>query len=166
MQSQTLNCDLVLRDACPSDLMLLWQWRNDPMVRAMSFSSEAITLIQHEDWFARKLADTNCFLFIIQENFQPIGQIRFEGEYDFEVSFSLSEQMRGKKYATPSIILGIQTLCDRTNVQSINAYIRPDNYASVRAFGRSGFILVGKMELKGVLASHYQLIETSHLTHK
>lgn len=160
MQIQTpKQCDLVLRDVCLSDLQLLWHWRNDPIVQAMSFASEAITHNKHENWFARKLTDANCFLFIIQENFQPIGQIRFEGECDFEVSFSLAEQMRGKKYATPAINLGIQTLCHRTNVRSIHAYIRPDNRASVRAFERSGFTHVGNVEIKGVSAGHYQLIE-------
>ena len=55
---------LNLRDIVAGDVRLLWEWANDPITRAASFSSTPIPWGSHADWFDQKLKDEKCLFFI------------------------------------------------------------------------------------------------------
>jgi hypothetical protein len=60
------------------DLMLLFEWANDPLVRANSFTPESILPATHFEWFSRVLKDPDCLLLIVLAGGgAPIGQARF-----------------------------------------------------------------------------------------
>ena len=70
---------LKLRKVTQEDCELLWQWANDPIVRAASFRSDSILWEDHFEWFNKKLHSFNCYYFIaVNKLEEPVGQIRFE----------------------------------------------------------------------------------------
>jgi RimJ/RimL family protein N-acetyltransferase len=59
------------------------------------------------------------------------------------ISLALAESFRGKGYGSNLILLGCKKLGQNSVIERINAYIKPDNLGSIRAFVRSGFREVG-----------------------
>lgn len=135
-----------LRRVCEEDCRLIWEWANDPEVRAVSFKSESIPWEQHVQWFNSKLNDTRCFFFIVMNNEElPIGQIRYEIEEDQAIiSISLGREFRGKGYGSTVIRVASQKFFNVSNVDVIHSYVRQGNEDSARAFVKAGFKETGK----------------------
>jgi UDP-2,4-diacetamido-2,4,6-trideoxy-beta-L-altropyranose hydrolase len=145
------NGGILLRRARPEDCRLIWKWANEPTIRAVSFSSEPIPWESHVRWFEAKLADPNCLL-LIAENGQhkEIGQIRYELQgAEAEVSVSLDPAARGKGYGAAMIAASARDAFARPGIARLRAYTKPDNEASIRAFLKAGYTLVGETEVKG-----------------
>lgn len=138
---------LRLRPANVDDAKLLWEWANDPVVRASAFSTDPIPWEKHVAWFAQKIRDPRCFIFVaIDADENLIGQVRFDitGDEDAECDVHIARESRGKKYAAPLIDAGVRKLFASTDVRSVSAYIREENEASIRSFKKAGFSLQGK----------------------
>lgn len=150
---------LQLRQAKTTDCRLLWEWANDPLVRAASFSSDVIRWDQHVVWFTNCLASSQHFIFIgTVANDIPVGQVRFEIIQDKAViSVSLDQSTRGCGYASRLISLGANVLFRNTAVVEIDAYIKPQNEASRRAFERAGFSELKPTVICGHQALHLVL---------
>ena len=133
---------LKLRKVTQEDCELLWQWANDPIVRAASFSSEPIAWEDHIKWFNNKLNSPNCYQFIgLNSEDQPIGQIRFDidSQLQAEIDVSIDPNERGKSYASDLIKLSTKYFFENTNIKVVNAIVKSENIASIKAFSRSGF---------------------------
>ena len=132
---------LRLRDARPSDVELLFRWANDPLVRSMSFSSAPIPWEGHQFWFAAKLADPACLLFLAEdESDTPVALVRFDVEGERAViSVSVAPEARGRGLGAHAIHLGTVEARARARVGEVLAYIKPENEASIRAFRSAGF---------------------------
>src|SRR6188474_950002 len=90
---------IIWRVATHEDVLLLFEWANDPVVRANSFNSEPIMPATHVEWFARTLSDPNCLLLILLEaGGAPIGQARFNrtSAREAEISIALAAEWRGR----------------------------------------------------------------------
>jgi UDP-2,4-diacetamido-2,4,6-trideoxy-beta-L-altropyranose hydrolase len=135
-----------LRPVIEDDCEILWQWANDPVIRSVSFSSESISWRDHVQWFTSKLCDQNCVFYIaLNPDNVPIGQVRYDiTQKEATISLALAESFRGKGYGSNLILLGCKKLGQNSVIERINAYIKPDNLASIRAFLKSGFKEVGK----------------------
>ena len=70
--------DIILRHATVDDLELVFNWANDELCRKNSFYTQKLTLDEHTEWFERKINDDNCMIFILMNEYIPIGQIRIE----------------------------------------------------------------------------------------
>jgi UDP-2,4-diacetamido-2,4,6-trideoxy-beta-L-altropyranose hydrolase len=129
-----------------SDQRLLWEWRNDPTVRDLSFSTEQIEWEHHVQWFASKLKDPNCiFSMILGASNIPIGQVRYDIEAaQATISISLAKESRGKGYGSFLIQRTSDKLFASHRVNEIHAYVKEDNQVSRQAFIKAGF----KMERK------------------
>lgn len=152
-----MSSTLALRRAGPADSHTLWEWRNAPDVRATAFSPDPISWEDHERWFARKIADPLCLLFIAEDDEAPLGQIRFdvgEGGTEAEISVSVQRAHRRRGVGTALIEEGIQAAAAE-GLRTVHAYIKPENEASVRAFVRAGFVSAGTTEVRGAEALHY-----------
>jgi UDP-2,4-diacetamido-2,4,6-trideoxy-beta-L-altropyranose hydrolase len=133
---------LKLRKVGQEDCELLWDWANDPIVRAVSFSSEPITWEDHLRWFNNKLNSSNCYHFIaFNDQDKPIGQIRFDIDDQLQsiVSVSLASNQRNQGYGKLILQMAINKLCKRISVSNIQALIKPDNLASIKLFESVGF---------------------------
>ena len=147
---------LRLRQVGEDNCRLLWEWANDPDVRAVSFSSEPIPWEQHVKWFKSKLNDPRCIFYIaVNSDDVPIGQIRYDTEDNKAVvSISIDRKFRGKGYGSRLIWLASRRLFDVSNVDTIHAYVKQGNEASVTAFVKAGFREMGAKVMRGHQAAH------------
>lgn len=147
---------LQLRPVREEDCELIWHWTNDPLIRSVSFSSEYIPWTDHVQWFTSKLGDRNCVFYIAlnPENL-PIGQVRYEiRNQEATISLGLAEPFRGLGYGSRIILLSCQKLEHDSAIKKINAYVKPNNLASINVFLKSGFQNTGETIVKGQAALH------------
>lgn len=134
-----------LRHATARDCRMIWQWANDPDVRAVSFAPEPIAYADHVEWFETRLADTDCRMYIAEDitadgHPAPVGQVRFERKgQQAVISVSLDRQFRARGHGARIIELACRAYLAATDTQIINAYIKADNAASLAAFKKAGF---------------------------
>ncbi len=143
---------LKIRPVSNTDCRLLWEWVNEPQVRAFAFRSEAVSWEEHLDWFHKKLADPDCSIFILtDESGVSMGQVRFdmESEKSTEIAVSISTEQRGCGYGTEAIRLACEQLRRQRPITEVIAYIKPDNLPSIRAFQKAGFADRGKKIVRG-----------------
>lgn len=161
--------DIHLRPVFPEDCSLLWEWANDPVVRACSFSSESIPWTQHLEWFESRRKDPNTVHFIATNKEScPIGQVRFDIHgTEAEISLSLCESFRGRGFGTKLIRLAVGELFRITpSVVTVQAYVKPTNQASIRAFEKAGFKMHGVEVVRGGhVAIHLSLARDNNVTH-
>jgi RimJ/RimL family protein N-acetyltransferase len=136
---------LKLRQASMEDCKLIWKWANDPNVRAVSFSSEAISYEHHVRWFELKLEDASCFFYIAENtNEEPIGQVRYEIDGNkATINISVARQFRGTGYGSHLIRFASKKLFSDSEAEVIHAYVKEGNEVSLRAFKKAGFMHVG-----------------------
>ena len=158
---------LRLRAVKEEDCKLLWELANDPEVRAASFSSKLIPWEEHVNWFRSKQSDTSClFLLALNEIDEPIGQVRFDLDGSRAVvSVSLRKEFRGKGYGSELIKIASQRLFETSDVNSIVAYVKLANKASVHAFVNAGFKQKGLVMIHGQEAFNF-LLEKGYSYHE
>jgi RimJ/RimL family protein N-acetyltransferase len=158
--SEPIRPTLVLRPAGISDARLLWEWRNDPVVRANSFQSEPVAWKTHLAWLTRKLASPNCRLWIAECGGLPVGQVRYDRDGALaEVSLSVAAPFRGRGLGAALLACSAPCAGRDLQVRRLVAFIKPGNLPSIRAFERAGFRPVGPHVRAGVpcLAFEYVL---------
>lgn len=133
---------LALRRADEGDCRLVFDWANDGLTRAMSFSGDPIPWERHRRWFAARLGDERSLLLMVtQGGTEPIGVVRFErtGSNEAVVSITLAPARRGRGLCAPALRLACERARERWPGLLVHAYVRPENTASLRAFARIGF---------------------------
>ena len=131
------------RLADAADARLYFDWANDPETRQQSFNSEPIIWENHEAWFARKIIDRKVLLLVLETaDDVPVGQVRFEKQADGEViiGVSVDAKFRGRGLATQLVTEACRVCRNRWGNVPVTAYIKTENFASVRAFERAGFV--------------------------
>ena len=149
---------IFLRPIESADCKLLWEWANDPAVRASAFSSEAIPWNEHVAWFRARLGDLDSRLFIGSNAAGvPVGQIRFDklAAGDADVDVSVDVRYRGLGYASRMIELGVERVFAEGGIRRINAFVKSGNAASARAFEVAGFTPSETVTVRGQTAVHY-----------
>jgi UDP-2,4-diacetamido-2,4,6-trideoxy-beta-L-altropyranose hydrolase len=160
--SSVLCGNLRLRRIEEKDCRVLWEWANDPEARAVSFSSETIPWDQHLQWFHSKIADLNAVLYLVTLNDTPVGEIRYQLEGTRAVvSICLGPEFRGKGYGNAILKMATEELFSSTQVKTIDAYVKPENEASVRLFTGAGFTLGTVGPMLGQRALHFVLGRSS-----
>lgn len=141
---------LTLRRAGPDDALQVWQWNNEPSARAVSLSSAAIPWHSHQNWFAAKLADPHCRLWIAEHQGQAVGVVRVDGErHHGTISTALAPEARGLGYGRRLLELACRRYCGETGQTAVHAAILADNFASLKAFAAAGFQQTGQRQLQG-----------------
>ncbi|MBE9068428.1 UDP-2,4-diacetamido-2,4,6-trideoxy-beta-L-altropyranose hydrolase [Leptolyngbya cf. ectocarpi LEGE 11479] len=148
LQNQRLRLRTVNEDDCK----LIWQWANDPDVRARSFSSQPIPWDEHVQWFNAKQKALDCrFYLALDLHDSPLGVIRFDLHQDnATVSVTIDSKFRAQGYGNQLINLATAKLFRTSNITYIYAYIQPDNQASLRAFQKADFRKLGTVTHKGL----------------
>ncbi|MGH9512486.1 MAG: UDP-2,4-diacetamido-2,4,6-trideoxy-beta-L-altropyranose hydrolase [Terriglobales bacterium] len=156
--SAIMDPTIHLRPAEENDCRLLWEWANDPEVRAASFSPALIAWDEHVAWFSRKQNDPDCRILVgVDVHSRPVGQFRVESRPDGEgqIDVSLSPGCRGLGYGRCLIELGSRKVFSETAIERLHAFVKPENSISRRAFGRTGFTSLGEEDVNGCNAVHY-----------
>lgn len=141
-----------LRPVYEDDCKLLWEWANDPDVRASAFETDSIRWEEHLAWFSRKRADPSCQMFIVVDsNDFPVGQVRFDIQPNgtAEVDISIAREQRERGYGAEALQLACARLFRTASVKRIISHIKPENMASIRAFEKVGFVGRGRETIKG-----------------
>lgn len=134
--------DILFRPATEDDVMLYFEWANDPKVRSNSFNAEPIALESHRKWFSGKLKSNGTLMFVCIVNKLPVGQIRFDEvtNGNFEIDFSIDSKYRGRQLGRRILSDGVRALMKkRSGVSSITGKVKDENEASKRSFSSAGF---------------------------
>jgi UDP-2,4-diacetamido-2,4,6-trideoxy-beta-L-altropyranose hydrolase len=150
---------LQLRRVEEKDCRLLWEWANDPDVRAVSFSTEPIPWEQHVTWFKAKLADPNAVLYLATDTENvPVGQVRYQiTQPDAVVSIDLAAGYRGRGLGGMALAMATEDLFGTTEVATVHAYVKPDNEPSIKLFNSAKFIRRAVESVRGRPAVHFVL---------
>jgi RimJ/RimL family protein N-acetyltransferase len=132
-----------LRFANGKDSDFILATHNDPSVRAVSFSTEAIPAHQHILWMREQFASPKCLLLIAMEGPERQGVVRVDARGESaEVSLALIPSARGRG-------MGCEMLKAVTNQaqvifpgKPITARVKPGNGAAFRTFRKAGYRLV------------------------
>jgi len=146
-----LDAALHLRPVCEEDCRLLWEWANEPGVRASAFSPDAIPWEEHVLWFERKLRDPGCLVFVGSDGRgEPVGQVRFDvtRESEAEIDVSVDVAKRGLGHGHRLIRMATKRAFQSRSLDSVVAFVKSDNHASIGAFGRAGFSRQGLVNVK------------------
>jgi RimJ/RimL family protein N-acetyltransferase len=93
------------------------------------------------EWFNSRLRDPNAVLYLaVDGEGVPAGQVRFQIDgASATVSISLAASFRGKGYGRAVLATATDNLFRTTAVRNIDAYVKPNNFASLRLFTRAGY---------------------------
>ena len=124
---------IVLRAATAADSALLFEWRNDPLTRAMSRNTAPVEWDAHNRWLSGAMARIR----IAEDRGEPVGVVRFDrGGDGTELSWTVAPNKRGLGYGTA--MLRAATACVEGRIV---ACIKPENQASARMVESCGFVL-------------------------
>lgn len=80
-ESDSMPC--ILRPATIDDAQILFDWTNDPVTRAGSFSTKPVQWDEHLGWLTKVLENANRHLYIVMGNTifgMPVGMLRLDIE--------------------------------------------------------------------------------------
>ncbi len=149
------------RRATLTDSLSLWQWRNDPLTRAMSRQNDLVPWTDHENWFQQTLKDPARTLYIAYIGSTDIGMVRFDGVAKdlYEVSINLSPAQRGKNLGAQVLKQAVKTFASEAGLSQksdIVAVVHEKNPASVKVFQKAGFKKVSQ-DQEGWLSFTYEV---------
>lgn len=131
-----------LRKADQSDMDLLYQWANDPVVRKMAFHMDPIPYEDHVKYFTKMLADASVYQYIMYEGDLPIGQIRLNVTgNEALIDYSISAVHRGKGYGSRLLqLIKKQIVTDEiSHIIKMIGQVKYENAVSASVFEKCGF---------------------------
>jgi UDP-2,4-diacetamido-2,4,6-trideoxy-beta-L-altropyranose hydrolase len=147
---------VALRDVTDDDCKLVWEWANEPEVRAASFNSKPIAWEEHVEWFRRMRADRRSRAYVVlEEDRREVGIVRFDldDESVGVVGINLVPTARGRGIGTRALRLACARVRHDAQAVAVLAYVKPENVASLRSFARAGFTAAGETRVNGVPAA-------------
>jgi UDP-2,4-diacetamido-2,4,6-trideoxy-beta-L-altropyranose hydrolase len=151
VKAALLNRELQLRLCRETDCQMLFSWANDPDVRRASFHSDVVAWEGHQRWFAQKLLDPQSVIYIGEDQEgKAVGVVRFSLAEDRAIlSVSVAPESRGAGWGRELITLSTQTLTRSRSPRRVEAFVKPENHASIRLFESSGFRREGSAQVAG-----------------
>lgn len=160
---QTPANKLRLRSACPDDVGLFFHWANDPEVRRQAIHSEPISWNGHQEWFARKLTDSQSRLFVLLAGALPVGQIRFDWQGDeAQIDYSLDALVRARGWGAQLVSLG-SALVQQSEPVRIRAEVKVGNHSSRAIFSRLGFDQAESAQGRGYMSFYLNPVRSQQL---
>ena len=135
---------IYLRRVKETDMKLLFDWRNNELVRKNSFCMDPVEWNEHVKWFNTTLVKSSVLFFILICKEQEVGQIRIDLELDNTaiINYSIAEKYRGLGYGKQILHLAETELYERfKNKYMLKALVKENNISSQVAFERLGYIL-------------------------
>lgn len=146
------NTQLRLRPVEPGDCALLWEWANDPEVRAAAFNTELIPWTDHVAWFyARLSSERSRILLAVTPDGIPIGQVRFDlgaDGHEAEIDISIASAHRGRGLGEDLLVMACREYQRETGLV-LAARVRPMNGRSMKIFASAGFVCSGIVKVRG-----------------
>lgn len=132
---------VALRAAEMSDALALFEWANDPLTRRMSFHQKKIDWAEHLAWLEQRLSNADCrFHMATESGADAIGQARLDRNGEVAtLSVGLAPAARGRGLAARLIRRAAVESLQAGWCARVDAWVRPENAASLAAFRRGGF---------------------------
>jgi UDP-2,4-diacetamido-2,4,6-trideoxy-beta-L-altropyranose hydrolase len=139
---------ILIRPLAAEDSVSLLEWRNDPITRENSLTTEPVSKENHDKWFSSTLHRKDRVIFmadISSPHSQEIscGMCRFDISEDGRsavVSINLNPQFRGQSLSLPILTGSIEAFAQQfQGVTKLEAEIRESNLPSISIFTRAGF---------------------------
>lgn len=133
--------DVSIKPVRNDDMRMIFEWRNTPALVKLGSSGREVSWEEHCNWFDRVLKSGNMALYIIYNEHDPAGQIRFEKEEDetYIVTIYLTDQYTGKGIGVISLKMGVEVMLRERPERRFIAFIKDNNEASIAAFSKAGF---------------------------
>ena len=130
------------RPAKEDDLMLIFNWINDPLVCSIGFSQDLITIEAYKKEFEKILSQQNTHLLIIEcyevsGNWVPIAQVQVDK--NGQMTMSLACEFRGQQLVESVLKTVIAYVRRDFSIKKLVARIKQNNVASIKAFEGAGF---------------------------
>lgn len=120
------------------DAIDILKWRNDETSRENSFTKEVINIPQHLEWYKKKMADPQCYLFILTSDGEKGGYIRIDCANDFgEISYIIAPDKRGQGLGKEILALLEKNLPEGIN--GLVGFTLPGNEGSRKCFSYNGY---------------------------
>ncbi|HLB41672.1 MAG TPA: GNAT family N-acetyltransferase [Gammaproteobacteria bacterium] len=147
--------DIILRKACLEDSEKILTWRNEPTTIHWMGTPRTLSFEEHHDWFTNSLHDENCLFFIIEVDFEPIGQIRYHKNSEVidnaaKVSINLTSKAHRRGIASIAFKKGNGLVRTLNFAKNIFAYVHLDNIGSIKAMENAGFLRTNIVEVHGI----------------
>ena len=134
-----------LRAAREDDCTLLFAWTNTMRACGLTLSGpEPLERGLHDAWFATRLEDPDCRIWIVEHAGAPAGMVRLEREADrpaetVAVSVYVAREGRRLGLASAAIERALGDAVREHGSLNAIARVRPENTASRRLFEALGF---------------------------
>lgn len=124
------------------DSRTVWQWRNDPVTRQMSRTTEVIAWDDHRRWYERIVATAGTTLLLALQDGVPACMVRFDtlAPETAEVHINMNPRLRGGGLGRPILAAACAYGWDERKLSSIYAVIKVENQPSRRIFEGVGFV--------------------------
>src|SRR3989344_2536868 len=148
------------RRAVFTDADFLLELRNDPAVRAVSFSSDAIGRESHLKWLREKVTSPDHLILIGEIDGDPIGQVRIDRRSleEAHINIALIANFRGRGYGRMMLQKAASIAFSHyAELKRLRAYIKPENSASAKSFSNAGYVFKGTAIEQGHACLEYIL---------
>jgi len=148
----------LIRRATWHDRFCIWQLRNDPTVRLVSFNREPIPFNDHEEWFASKLQSPYTRIWVLEINGTVVAQVRYELVQPdvLEVNISVAQAFRGKGVGTLLLNKTMGLASAELKGRFLRAVVFRDNQPSQQLFIKAGFRRVSEVHRNGYACLIYE----------
>lgn len=135
--------DLAFRPAGLGDADLLFDWVNRPDCLAGKLRTDGpIPRASHDAWFAARLGESDCRLWIVERGGVPVGQIRLQAANGaYEVDVYVVPTARRAHVAAAAVGHAVGEMATAEPGARLVARVRSGNAASRRLFESVGFAL-------------------------
>jgi RimJ/RimL family protein N-acetyltransferase len=139
-----------LRAATEHDVQTIFAWRNDPWIVELSARRTGVAWDQHVRWFNKVLHSGEHLLFVIEGENGGMGCVRLDrqGVAAAVVTIYLLQPYVGRGFGVAALRQACQAAFQNwSQLQTVHAYIRPENTPSLKAFAKAGFVKGGQAAL-------------------
>ena len=140
-----VSCRTVtLRPATIDDAPLVFEWRNDPDIHAISGTTTELKMHDHLKWFAARLQESHAESIYMVEGSHAgtIGTARIlqDGTSHARISLTIASEYRGRGIGRKVIRLLKKKIDEMSRIAV--ARVHTENLTSLRAFMSVGFHII------------------------
>lgn len=126
-----------------ADARHLFEWRNDPLTRAMSRCGDPVSWAEHCIWLGRTIEDPRRRLLVIEVDGERAAVARFDDDgVEVEFSLTIAPEWRHRGVSLPIAQLAI------AQVPTCHGFIKPENIACQRLMSAIGMYLAEDGEMQ------------------
>ena len=149
-----------LRPARWADVQLLYDWQQDPGIRAASLQGGTVTWEGHQRWFEKRLRAGNCHTLLAEDGGDIVGVLRLDPAPEADqlvVSLAVTPQARGRGWGGRLLAELFRFVQQHALAKCLRAFIRLDNPASLACFARAGYQPKAETVINGQQAAIYTI---------